>query len=436
MGSYCTLTLNGYEIDQAQSYINKFWSCLFNEDDKRNGSVPWDVYYTKPITDNDQVPTYEYVASAETMKLRLEILGYTLDKVKSEYVKRLNNAVYMKRKSIEESWEPYKDKDEKHLRRLSIGGFEYWLHLIKYIFDSKINIYRNEQAEQDEIYRFILEYNDYDEDLYLGYPNIGIGYFLRGALEVVDPSAELILDITSLVDSGYYEADEGVCVSTAQAQIDSTLEFQKIIILTEGSSDSSILSKALKLLYPKVESYFSFLDFDSYKAEGGAAMLEKTVKSFAAAGINNKIIALFDYDAAGVAATARLKKRKLPDNIRVVTLPPIDIATNYPTKGPQGKTNENVNGRACSIEMYLGVDILTDASGQLAPVEWRSLEPQINTYQGEVSVKAELQKKFQQKTSITTRKGSIQPEHDWSGLRLVFESIFKASSTMGNSTTS
>lgn len=436
MGSYCALSLNGYEIDQSGSYINKFWSCLFNEDDKRSQLAPYDLYFIKPIADNNQVPTYEYAASAETMKMRLEILGYTLDKVKSEYVTRLNNAVLMKQKSNSESSEPYKVRDEKHLTSLSIGGFEYWLHLIKYIFDNKINIYSNGLAEEDEIYRFILDYNDYDEDLYLGYPNIGIGYFLRGALEVVDPYSELILDITSLVDSGYYEADEAVCTSTAQAHIDSTLEFQKIIILTEGSSDSSILSKALKLLYPKVESYFSFLDFDSYKAEGGAAMLEKTVKSFAAAGINNKIIALFDYDAAGMVATARLKKRKLPDNIRVITLPQINIATNYPTNGPQGKTNENVNGRACSIEMYLGVDVLTDASGQLAPVEWRSLEPQINTYQGEISGKAELQKKFQQKTSITTKKGSIQPEHDWSGLRLVFESIFKASSTIGNSKTS
>jgi hypothetical protein len=424
MGSYCTLTLNGYEIDQSKSYINKFWSCFFNEDDKRSRSVSYDLYYTKPITDTDQVPTYEYAASVETMKLRLEILGYTLDKVKSEYETRLNNAVLMKQKCNSESWESYKDKEERHLTTLSTGGFDHWLTLIKYIFDNNITVYSDNLELEEDIYRFILEYNDIDEDLYLGYPNIGMGYFLRGTLEVVDPSSELILDITSLVDSGYYKADEAVCASTAKSHIDSTLEFQKIIILTEGSSDSTILSKALRLLYPKVESYFSFLDFDSYKAEGGSAMLEKTVKSFAAAGINNKIIALFDYDAAGVAATERLKKRKLPDNIRVITLPPIDVATNYPTNGPQGKTNENVNGHACSIEMYLGVDILTDTSGQFAAVEWRNLEPQINTYQGEISRKAELQKKFLQKVQTTIDKGSLQSAHDWSGLMTIFEKIF------------
>lgn len=258
----------------------------------------------------------------------------------------------------------------------------------------------------------------------MGYPKIGIGYFLRAALEAVEPCSELILDITSVVSSGYYEDDEPVCAITAQMHLDSTLPFQKIIILTEGSSDSKILSKALKLLYPKVESYFSFLDFDTYKAEGGSAMLEKTVKSFAAAGISNKIIALFDYDAAGVAATERVKKRKFPSNFRVMNLPAIELADNYPTIGPQGIINENVNGRACSIEMYLGIDILADVDNQLAPVKWRNIEPQINTYQGEISRKADLQKKYLKKVGIANKKGSFQSEHDWTGLRQVFERIF------------
>lgn len=369
MGSFCDLKLSGYEIGQSKSYISTFWSCFFNEGDKRSRSVQYDLYYTKPITGNDEVPTFEYAASVETMKLRLEIMGYTLDKVKRKYSEGLANALKTTREYNAEVLTTVGDNDEKHLITLMNGGFYHCLTLIKYIFDNKITNYSNDLDEHEDIYRFILDYNDIDENLYLGYPNIGIGYFLRAALEAVEPCSELILDITSVVTSGYYEEDEPVCASTAQMHLDSTLPFQKIIILTEGSSDSKILSKALKLLYPKVESYFSFLDFDTYKAEGGSAMLEKTVKSFAAAGISNKIIALFDYDAAGVATTERLKKRKFPSNFRVMNLPEIGLADNYPTIGPQGIINENVNGRACSIEMYLGIDILTDTNKQLAPVE-------------------------------------------------------------------
>ncbi|UUC47169.1 HEPN/Toprim-associated domain-containing protein [Flavobacterium cerinum] len=430
MGSYCSLTLGGYEIDQSKSYINPFWSCFFNEQDKRSRSVPYDLYYTQPLSDTDEVPTYEYAASVETMKLRLEIMGYTLEKVKREFVEGIERALHSRQQSSQEFAGSLQNNDVQHLSTLMNGGFEHWLISIRYIFDQNITIYSEDIDKYDGIYRFILEYNDIDEDLYLGYPNIGMGYFIRAALEAVDLESELILDVTSLVSSGYYEEDELICAGTAQSHIDSTLAFQKVIILTEGSTDSEILSKSLKLLFPKVESYFSFLDFDSYKAEGGSAMLEKTIKSFAAAGINNKIIGLFDYDAAGVAAIARLKKRNLPANFRIMNLPSIQLAEKYPTLGPQGNTNENVNGRACSIEMYLGTDILTDISGQLAPVEWKGIEHQINIYQGELSRKAELQKKFYLKVQSSIDAGALQPGHDWSGLTLVFENIFAVAATI------
>lgn len=253
MGSFCALTLSGYEIDQSKSYISTFWSCFFNEDDKRSRYVPYDLYYIKPITDNDEVPTFEYAASVETMKLRLEIMGYTLDKVKSKYAGGLENAMQTRQQYNTEVFNTVGDNDEKHLNTLKNGGFDHWLILIKYIFDNKITNYSDNLEQEEDIYRFILDYNDIDENLYLGYPNIGIGYFLRAALEAVEPSSELILDITSVVTSGYYEEDEPVCASTAQMHLDSTLPFQKIIILTEGSSDSKILSKALKLLYPNVQ---------------------------------------------------------------------------------------------------------------------------------------------------------------------------------------
>lgn len=435
MGSFCALTLNGYEIDQSKSYISTFWSCFFNEDDRRSRSVPYDLYYTQPITDNNNVPTFEYSASVDTMKLRLEIMGYALDKVKLKYADGIEIALKSRQQYNAELFNTVENSDEKHLNILKNGGFEYWLKLIKYIFDNKITNFSDNLELHDDIYSFILDYNDVDEDLYLGYPNIGIGYFLRGALEAVEPRSELILDITSVVDSGYYKEDEPVCASTAQMYLDSTLPFQKIIILTEGSSDSKILSKALKLLYPKVYSYFSFLDFDTYKAEGGSAMLEKTVKSFAAAGISNKIIALFDYDAAGVAATERLKKRKFPSNFRVITLPAIELANNYPTIGPDGIIYENVNGRACSIEMYLGIDILTGANNTLVPVKWKNIEAQINTCQGEISRKAELQKKYLKEIRVAIANGSLQSDHDWTGLISVLDRIFVVASSIDHAPT-
>lgn len=432
MGSYSSLLLDGYRIDQSKSYINPYWSCLFTEDDRRSRDVLYDLYYTEPINDGNEVPTYEYAATAETVKMRLEIMGYTLPKVKSEYLCGIESALKTIQEYYTETESVYQftKVDQEHILRLKEGGFQYWLDLIRHLIKYDINVYDDRLGSEDDIFRFMLEYNDIDQDLYLGYPNIGFGFFLRGALEAVNPDAELVLDITDLVSSGYYGINEAVCAGTAMSHIKSTLHFQKIIIITEGSSDRNILSKSLKLLYPKAENYFSFLDFESYKAEGGTGALEKTVKSFAAAGISNKIIALFDYDAAGVAAAERLRKKRLPNNICVMTLPEIELARNYPTIGAQGSSIENVNGRACSIEMYLGKDILINDNNELTAVEWKGLEQSLNIYQGEIFDKARLQKKFVEKINRSISNGCTEPEQFWDDLRLVFQSIFAAAANI------
>jgi len=432
MGSYSSLLLDGYQIDQSKSYINTYWSCFFTEDDKRSRTVPYDLYYTEPINGCNEVPSFEYAATAETVKMRLEIMGYTLKRVESMYLQGIDSALKTIQEYDIENVYQFTKIDKQHILSLKKGGFKYWVGLLKHLIKHNINVYDERLDAEDDIFRFMLEYNDIDQDLYLGYPNIGFGFFLRGALEAVNSDAELVLDFTDLVSSGYYGENEAVCAGTAMSHVESTLHFQKIIILNEGSSDRNILSKALKVLYPKMENYFSFLDFESYKAEGGTGALEKTVKSFAAAGISNKIIALFDYDAAGVAAAERLRKKRLPNNICVMTLPEIDLARNYPTVGAQGSSIENVNGRACSIEMYLGKDILINDNNELTVVEWKGLEHSLNIYQGEIFDKARLQKKFIEKINKSISNGCVEPDQFWDDLRKVFQSIFAAAANISN----
>jgi len=277
----------------------------------------------------------------------------------------------------------------------------------------------------DSITTFLLDDgNNIYDDLYFSFPAGNYGLFLRAIAETVDNSAELVLDITSLVHAGYYRADEDVIANTIQGQLNSALPYQKSIILNEGRSDTLILSKSLELLYPHLASYFSFMDFDTVKTDGGTSALERTVKSFAAAGISNIIIALFDNDTAGVAAFNNLRKTALPKNIVPLLLPNLDIAKAYPTIGPQGTTVDNVNGRACSIEMYLGENLLRDAKGDLIPIKWSSLDSRINEYQGEIIGKNEVQTRFHKFIKeIETDKTKFH-EHDWVGLRSIFQMIF------------
>ena len=72
----------------------------------------------------------------------------------------------------------------------------------------------------------------------------------------------------------------------------------------------------------------------------------------------------------------------------------IEFARNYPTQGPNGITNLDINGLACSIELYFGRDILTDKEGKLIPIQWKGYEESLKQYQGEILKKKELQEAF------------------------------------------
>lgn len=67
----------------------------------------------------------------------------------------------------------------------------------------------------------------------------------------------------------------------------------------------------------------------------------------------------------------------------------------------------DVNGTACSIELYLGRDDLTHEEGTLP-------------HQGEVVAKATLQQAFQAKLRAAVGSPSVMATQDWSGLRAVF----------------
>lgn len=422
MGSWCEVHLKGYRIDSTKSYIGPFYSCLFTEADKRSRMVPYDLYYTEPHDETGLVPNYEYAAPVSALKRRLELLGYSLEAARLKFDQGLAEQVSFYEEMYAD--DPSMERYARNFRLLRERGFDYWLSIVREIFEAERYEYdldRLRDRDADDMAAFLLDQSG--EDFWLGYPDLDTGNFLRAAMGAVDDEDELVLDITPLVSGGYYEEDEAVCEATARAYVNSTVEFQKILILTEGKSDTDFLSRALKLLYPEVESYFSFLQFDAVKAEGGSSALERTVKAFAGAGIGNKIVAVFDNDAAGLAAVDRLRQLKLPGNIRVRALPDLELARSYPTIGPQGETMADINGRACSIELYFGEDILRGPGG-LSPVHWKNMEERIRQYQGELRDKPELQKRFLEKLGAAERSTAL-PDVDWSGFQLIFEMIFQ-----------
>lgn len=140
------------------------------------------------------------------------------------------------------------------------------------------------------------------------------------------PDEEVILDITySTEELASERADLLSLASSALRDLRSEEELRgPVVILTEGKSDAQILSIALELLYPHLQDLLRVWEFDM-KNEGGAGALVKAVKAFAAAGISNRVVALFDNDTAAVAALRALNPLSLPSNIQTRQYPPIEL---------------------------------------------------------------------------------------------------------------
>ncbi|MBL7500965.1 hypothetical protein I6A84_02305 [Frankia sp. CNm7] len=253
---------------------------------------------------------------------------------------------------------------------------------------------------------------------------------LRAALMAL-PDATVRVDITDLVNDGYL-ADrdaEGVCSGALEIVRDQAAVHSPVVVLTEGRSDVAVLTRSLSLLYPHLVDLIKFMDFEG-RPEGGTSALLRTVKSFAAAGIANRVVALFDNDTAAADTLRLLKPQDLPSNIRVLRYPDLDFARRYPTLGPPTLTEPaghldfaDVNGSAGSIELYLGRDVLNDGNGGFLPVQWRSYIPGMRQYQGEIIEKDRLHKSFNAKLLAAQKDRSLLSSQDWSGIRAILESI-------------
>ena len=244
------------------------------------------------------------------------------------------------------------------------------------------------------------------------------------------PDAEVVLDVTDIKDDGRLREDEAVVLASNAAQaIRATGMHAPAVVLTEGRTDAEFLSAGLQVLYPHLTDLIRFLDYER-KPEGGVSALMRMVRAFAAAGIVNRIVAVFDNDTAAADGLRVFDQARLPPHIQIIRYPDLALARQYPTLGPPtaeasaGSVNfADINGLACSIELYLGKDILTRPDGSFYPVQWKSFMPGINRYQGEVIGKADIHDAFRAKYARALGKPSTPQDEDWEGIRLILDAI-------------
>jgi len=437
MGQYCELYISDYPISTTKNEIDPFILSLFQPEDlnhfdrligERN-----QLLYGRGDSDDETEHAVEYSNTAKNIKDRLEIMGFTLKKAMSEFeigkdesIERLtgylNNKNFTSNPDIEAKLQLGKELLEK-------SSFNDFLVASKEIID---NGYRYAVKVEDlpkdtnPLIFYLLEYAHGLDQFPYHYDQ---RVLLRSLLEVTLDDKKVTYDITELIDQEYYEDEiENIYEETIQ---NITYDYElgeKFLILTEGSSDIQILQGAMNVLYPHLTGYYSFMDFGISNASGSAGSLVASIKSFVGAGIKNRVIALFDNDTAAESSLRGFQKTMIPKNIKILQYPNIKIAENYPTLGPSGISQMNINGLACSIELYLGKDILSK-DGQLIPVQWKGYDQTLGKYQGEIIDKSSVQKQFQTKIDDCLNDPAKASNYDWTELNELLQTIFNAFNT-------
>jgi hypothetical protein len=387
MGSLSEITFAEYPVFENKNwYYEEIVNFLFQPDDfiiekrkysERNKLV-WGNAYEK------EKGTFEFNGFKQTVKVckqRLEIYGTSFKRAKYDF----NAAKKISR--------------QENLYSFSLSGltYEQYLTEIKNIIDFKEKTYNQLEINL----RDSLISND------LGIYGQTLDSHLYSILNVLPENAIVEYDLTDVISSGW--------VDIYQAK---SVDFEKIIILTEGKTDVEFISKSIEKLFPYLKNYYHFIDFDEYKVESSASALVKLIISFTAAKVKHPIITLFDNDTAGLKEMKKLNSKTLPPNIRILKYPDIALAKKYPTVGPTGKKKMNVNGYACSIEMYFGADVLKRGN-ELIPIQWKGFDEKEKKYQGEIAEKQFVQEAFRNKL-----KSELMSE--LTELNLLLNEIFNA----------
>lgn len=387
MSSMITLGIGRMEIDWGKNSSFRDHSVLFRTSDVK----PIPYYYVDMDSDETIIELKEgYSRKLSNMKKRLDLLGYDLASIR----KMFEDSVWEHQEygyKIKISFDVFYDV----LRAINISEID----TVKLAVDFEENGYDfGEYARRCVLNapqvkgKLLVEYEECENDEYQD-PEGVISEFLENldpyitlrilADNPTNAEQEVFWGFADVVESGWVRRDEVVRGVPLE---------KRILNVTEGSSDSYVLRKAINQLYPNVSDFFDFVDMNENYPFTGTGSLYNFCMGLCRINIQNNIIAIFDNDTAGLEKYHHSQTLKKPASFVITKLPDYQEFSSICTLGPQGSSRENINGRAVAIECFLDF-----SSVQKTPcVRWTSYNKNERQYQGELENKDEYIRAFKQ----------------------------------------
>lgn len=394
MGSYCTLSVDGREIWAIKNHFIPGIDIMFLDEEKF--SQPYSEAEAQEIEHDEKIG---FRTSLRAARFRLAIRGYSLNAAKREYdnwrASTFSPSEYLENDQV----------DPRFYRRVN---FDRYLKLLKTTCWVGIN---SDEPTFEEKYVWYCPSNHE-----LAFPSSDPNFALA-ALLFAGEGDSVEVDLSDMIAGELWE--DGPLSSWKDGQL---------IIMTEGKSDNELLKRAITLLEKDMATTMRFFDYE-FRPQAGAGNNVNLLKSLAAAGIMSPIVAVFDNDAAGHAHAAAARALPLPSNFRVCTYPDLPLAKRYPAIGPSGREQVDINGRACSIELYLGRDCLKRNS-RFIPVQWTGYDQKSQVYQGELIDKDRVQKAFHDKLSACEANRAKIASFDFDGIRRIINVIEEEASKL------
>ena len=370
MGTMITLGVGKLEINWGKNDFYENFRDLFQPNDWKDIKY----YYADNVVEIKK----GYSRELALVKPRLDLLGYTLENIKAIY---------------ESAYTEYCDVMGEYAD--SVLTFEEYFNVFSKINLSKVNTLTEDDDwdfgeyvtkcifEDKEIQRLLKKYS-------LGrksgefYENLPPRLLVRVLCE--NPTAkDLPLQ--------WYMADHVQNGWSKEEDLSPKLEDKdKILIVTEGKSDTFILQTSINKLFPAISDFFYFIDMEENYPFTGTGNLYNFASGLTKIKIQNKTIIVFDNDEAGIFSYKKCKEKlDAISNLKFYHLPNMDEFKYFLTVGPTGDSYQDINGKAVSIECFLDLDF---NSSKAPKVRWTIYNEKSNKYQGALISKDEYTRTF------------------------------------------